>query len=84
MAFVLAELADFAVYAPLRKRQLTVAVLASGAVGAAIDSAAFLWLAFGSLAFIEGQMLGKMWMSLAAATALILMRRYRHERKAAP
>jgi hypothetical protein len=74
-AFLLAELADFAVYAPLRKRHLTLAVLASGVAGAAIDSAVFLWLAFGSLAFIEGQILGKVWMSLAATTVLIAVRR---------
>lgn len=74
-AFVLAELADFAVYAPLRRRNLTVAVLASGVVGAVVDSAVFLWLAFGSLAFIEGQVVGKLWMSVAAAVALHLMRR---------
>lgn len=65
-AFALAELADLAVYAPLRQKSLGLAVLASGIVGAIIDSAVFLWLAFGSLAFIEGQILGKAWMSLAA------------------
>jgi uncharacterized PurR-regulated membrane protein YhhQ (DUF165 family) len=74
-AFLLAELADFAVYAPLRKRHLTAAVLASGAVGAVIDSAVFLWLAFGSLAFIEGQIIGKLWMSVAAVAVLMLSRR---------
>ncbi|TGV26371.1 VUT family protein [Mesorhizobium sp. M4B.F.Ca.ET.143.01.1.1] len=65
-AFALAELADLAVYAPLRQKGLGVAVLASGIAGAVIDSAVFLWLAFGSLTFIEGQILGKAWMSIAA------------------
>lgn len=74
-AFVLAETADLAVYAPLRKRQLGLAVLASGIVGSIIDSAVFLWLAFGSMAFIEGQILGKMWMSLAVALVLFSRRR---------
>lgn len=69
-AFVLAELADLAVYAPLRERRLGLAVLASGVVGSIIDSAVFLLLAFGSMQFIEGQILGKLWMSLAAATLL--------------
>ena len=73
-AFALAELADFAVYAPLRKRNLTAAVLASGAVGAVIDSAVFLWLAFGSLSFIEGQIVGKLWMTIAAAAFIMLTR----------
>lgn len=77
-AFLLAELADFAVYSPLRKRQLGLAVLASGIAGALIDSAVFLWLAFGSLAFIEGQLLGKVWMSLAAFLVIQTARkRYR-------
>jgi uncharacterized PurR-regulated membrane protein YhhQ (DUF165 family) len=81
-AFALAELADFAVYSPLRRRHLTTAVLASGLVGSIIDSAVFLWLAFGSLAFIEGQIVGKLWMTLAAAGALWLVRR-KHTPKAA-
>lgn len=74
-AFLLAELADLAVYTPLRKRQLGFAVMASGIVGAVVDSAVFLWLAFGSLQFIEGQILGKAWMSLAAFAALTMWRR---------
>lgn len=66
-AFALAELADLAVYAPLRNRNMPIAIMASGIVGAAIDSAVFLWLAFGSLDFIAGQVVGKLWMSAAAA-----------------
>lgn len=66
-AFAFAELADLAVYTPLRRRNMPGAILASGIVGSVIDSAVFLWLAFGSLAFIEGQVVGKLWMSIAAA-----------------
>ena len=73
-AFALAELADFAVYAPLRKRHLTAAVLVSGLVGSVIDSAVFLVLAFGSPAHIEGQVVGKMWMTVAAAAVLYAVR----------
>lgn len=74
VAFSLSEIADLAVYAPLRKRQLVAAVIASGVVGSVIDSAVFLWLAFGSIAFIEGQVVGKMWMSAGAAVVLLAMR----------
>lgn len=74
-AFALAETADLAVYTPLRKRRLELAVLVSGVVGAVVDSAVFLWLAFGSLDFIEGQILGKAWMSIAAVAALKVARR---------
>jgi queuosine precursor transporter len=74
-AFLLSEAADLAVYAPLRRRNLPMAVLASGIAGAIVDSAVFLWLAFGSLAFIEGQIVGKLWMSLLAAGILVAMTR---------
>ena len=66
LAFILAELADLAVYAPLRKRRLWLAVLLSGLAGAIVDSAVFLWVAFGSLDYIAGQTIGKLWMTLAA------------------
>lgn len=69
-AFTLAELADLAVYAPLRRKRLGLAVLASGMVGSVVDSAIFLWLAFGSFDFIAGQVLGKLWMSVAAVAVL--------------
>jgi hypothetical protein len=62
IAFLLSELADFAVYTPLQRRRLVLAVLLSGLVGLVIDSAVFLYLAFGSLDFIGGQIVGKAWM----------------------
>lgn len=74
-AFLLAEVADLAVYTPLRRRQLALAVAASGIVGSIVDSAVFLWLAFGSLAFVEGQILGKAWMSLLAFPLLSIIRK---------
>jgi uncharacterized PurR-regulated membrane protein YhhQ (DUF165 family) len=79
-AFLLAELADLAVYTPLRRKRLATAVLASGAVGAVIDSAVFLWLAFGSLDFVSGQVLGKLWMSLAAFGLIATTRIGSHDR----
>jgi queuosine precursor transporter len=65
-AFLLSELADFAVYTPLQERGLVLAVLASSLVGLVIDSVLFLWLAFGSLEFVAGQIAGKTWMVLLA------------------
>ena len=76
-AFLFSELADFAVYTPLRERHLTAAIVASGLVGSIVDSVIFLSLAFGSLEFIVGQVLGKFWMSLVAGSILIMYRRYR-------
>lgn len=65
-AFLLSELADFAVYTPLQSRGLVLAVLASSVVGLIADSILFLWLAFGSLDYLVGQILGKLWMVLLA------------------
>ena len=61
-AFLVSELADFAVYTPLQARGLVLAVLASSLVGLVVDSVLFLWLAFGSLDFLAGQIVGKIWM----------------------
>ena len=65
-AFLVSELADFAVYTPLQARGLVLAVLASSLVGLVVDSVLFLWLAFGSLDFLAGQIVGKIWMVLLA------------------
>lgn len=73
-AFLLAELADLAVYTPLRKHRLILAVMASGFVGSAVDSMVFLFLAFGSLDMIAGQIVGKALVSLAVMPVLIARR----------
>jgi uncharacterized PurR-regulated membrane protein YhhQ (DUF165 family) len=65
-AFFLSEFADFAVYTPLAARGLVLAVLASSVAGLVADSVLFLWLAFGNLAFLAGQIIGKAWMVLLA------------------
>lgn len=76
-AFMLGELADLAVYAPLRRRRLWLAIILSGVAGAIVDSALFLWLAFGSLDFLAGQIIGKTWASVAAS-AVLMARRTAH------
>jgi len=74
-AFLLSEFADFAVYTPLARRRLVTAVVASSIVGLVVDSIVFLWLAFGSLEFLIGQIIGKLWMVLLAIPFVVLMRR---------
>jgi len=74
-AFLLSEVADFAVYTPLARRRLVVAVIASSVVGLVVDSIVFLWLAFGSLEFLIGQIIGKLWMVLLAIPFVMYMRR---------
>ena len=82
-AFLLAELADFAVYTPLERRGFIVAVLASSVVGLIADSVLFLWLAFGSLDYLAGQIVGKAWMVLAALPVIHYGRNYKNKRAAA-
>lgn len=81
VAFGLSELADFAVYTPLERRSWLGAVALSNTVGAVIDSALFLWLAFHSLDFIQGQVVGKLWMT-ALAVALLAPWRLRRRQQA--
>lgn len=76
-AFAVAESMDFAVYEPLRKRGLPVAMLASNAVGLAADSLIFLWLAFRSFEYLPGQVLGKAWMTVAAVAVIAVIVRRR-------
>lgn len=70
VAFALSELLDLAVYTPLRKRNWLGAVTASGIVGLVVDSYVFLAIAFGSLAFLPGQIVGKGWVLLATVALL--------------
>jgi uncharacterized PurR-regulated membrane protein YhhQ (DUF165 family) len=74
-AFLLSEAADLAVYTPLARRRLIAAVLASSVVGLVVDSILFLWLAFGSLDFLAGQVVGKAWMVLASLPLVHWLRR---------
>ena len=74
-AFLLSELADFAVYTPLARRRLVLAVIASSLVGLVVDSIVFLWLAFGSLDFLAGQVVGKAWMVLISIPFVAWLRR---------
>jgi uncharacterized PurR-regulated membrane protein YhhQ (DUF165 family) len=68
-------MADLGVYTPLQKRGLVLAVAASSAVGLVVDSVVFLFLAFGSLGYLPGQVIGKAWMVLLALPVVALIRR---------
>ena len=63
-AFLLSEFVDMAVYTPLQKKRLVLAVLLSGLVGLTIDSIVFLYMAFGNLDFLAGQIVGKAWITV--------------------
>jgi len=74
-AFLLSELADFAVYTPIARSRLVAAVVASGLCGLVVDSVVFLWLAFGTLDFLLGQVVGKAWMVLLSIPFVTWLRR---------
>jgi hypothetical protein len=74
-AFLLSEFADLAVYTPLARRRLVAAVVASSFAGLVVDSIVFLWLAFGSLDFLAGQVVGKSWMVLLSIPFVAWLRR---------
>ncbi|MGV3635525.1 MAG: VUT family protein [Pseudorhodoplanes sp.] len=74
-AFLLSEFADLAVYTPLQERRFIAAVIASSMVGLVVDSIVFLWLAFGSLDFLAGQVVGKAWMVLLSLPFILYLRR---------
>jgi uncharacterized PurR-regulated membrane protein YhhQ (DUF165 family) len=74
-AFLISEFADLAIYTPLARRRLVTAVVASGLVGVVLDSVVFLSLAFGSLDFLTGQIVGKALMVVASMPFIALLRR---------
>jgi uncharacterized PurR-regulated membrane protein YhhQ (DUF165 family) len=74
-AFFLSEIADLVVYTPLARRRLVAAVVASSMVGLVVDSIVFVWLAFGTLDFVAGQVVGKAWMVLLSIPFVAWLRR---------
>ena len=75
VAFLLSETADLAVYTPLQRRGLLLAVVASSTLGLLVDSVVFLGLAFGSMAFLPGQVVGKAWAVLFSVPLIRVLRR---------
>jgi uncharacterized PurR-regulated membrane protein YhhQ (DUF165 family) len=74
VAFLASELLDLVVFTATERRSFTGAVVVSNAVGIVTDSLLFLWIAFGSLEFFRGQVVGKAWMTLAALPVVLLLR----------
>ena len=82
-AFLLAEVADLAVYTPLRKRGYVRAAIASNGVGSFVDTIAFLTIAgFSIQEALAGQMIGKLIVT-AAAVALVVAFRARRKLRTA-
>lgn len=75
VAFAVSETLDWGVFRSLRHRGLVWAATGSGVVGLVLDSVIFLSIAFGSLAFLPGQVLGKTYALAAGVGLLALVRR---------
>lgn len=74
-AFLVSELIDFVVFTWLAPRWAT-AVFTGGLAGLIADSALFLLIAFGSLTFFPGQVVGKLYGVLAATIMITIRRRW--------
>lgn len=80
-AFLVSEASDMAVYTPLRERGWWLSgIVLSNTVGLVVDSVLFLWLAFGSLEFLTGQIVGKIEITLVTVVALWIWRELRVRR----
>ena len=75
LAFAFSELADYLIFTLIAPRWGR-AVLAGGIAGAVVDSWIFLMVAFGSLHFIQGQILGKAYGVILAAGVIAARRVY--------
>lgn len=75
VAFGVSELADLAVYTPLRERGYIRAVIASNIVGSLVDTVLFLTIAgFPVMMALPGQMAGKLLVTAGFAFAVLLYR----------
>lgn len=71
VAFMVSEVADLAVYTPLRRRGYIRAAVASNIVGAVVDTLLFLWIAgFPVVDAFAGQVIGKTLITLAVVLAV--------------
>lgn len=84
VTFLAAETLDLMVYTPLQKNHLVAAVIGSNIVGMIADSILFLALAFGSLAHLDGQIIGKAWMTLLALPVIYALRAWDERRGVHP
>lgn len=84
VAFSASELADAAIYTPLRDRGWVKAVLASNIVGAVVDTYIFLSIApFGPVTFdsMKGQLVGKiLWATLVPLLLILAVRKLAERR----
>ncbi len=81
-AFAVSEFADAVVYERIREYSRLLGIIGSNTVGLVVDSALFLTLAFGSLEFLTGQVVGKFYMTVLAIVLIVAWERGRRMRAA--
>lgn len=75
VAFLVSELADLAIYTPLRRGGYIRAAVTSNIIGALVDTVLFLWIAGFPIAdAIAGQMVGKLAVTLVVVLAVTGLR----------
>ena len=79
-AFAVSEFADSLVYERIREYSRLLGIIGSNTVGLVVDSALFLTLAFGSLEFLTGQVVGKFYMTVLAIILIVAWERGRRMR----
>ena len=80
IAFALSETLDTLVYEKLRAAGKMLALSLSNLCGITLDSILFLLVAFGSLDFLTGQLIGKVYMTVIAIAVLVAVRSYHRTR----
>lgn len=75
LAFVASELVDFAAFTLLRRAGFLPALVGSNVASIIVDSLIFLSLAFGSLAFLPGQIVGKVYATIVAGAVVTIRHR---------
>lgn len=78
-AFLFSELADLAVYTPLRRAGYLRAAVASNVVGTVVDTFLFLWVAgFPIAGAWQGQFVGKLTVTAVALALVVAYRMWKH------
>lgn len=75
LAYFSSEISDTIIYSFLQKYNLILAIIISASVGLIIDSLVFLRIAFHSYAFLDGQIIGKLWMVILSIPFIHLLRK---------
>lgn len=78
IAFIASELQDTLIYSKLRNKNRLLAILLSNTVGSVVDSVLFLYIAFGNIDYVMGQIVGKSYTTIASMLIVIVSSKVHH------